>query len=144
MKRLLTLLIFLTSLVLLAGCTGNDDQAFKSLVEQLNQKGLQTADTIKNADGSFNKAVMEDMVKTYTDARGKMTGMKLSDTYAGARDNYVKGIDEALAGYSALLNNKEGTAALAVLANAGAAMQRFSQAQSYFDSAKRMIGVPVT
>jgi hypothetical protein len=144
MKRLLTLLIFLTSLVLLAGCTGNDDQAFKSLVEQLNQKGLQTADTIKNADGSFNKAVMEDMVKTYTDARGKMTGMTLSDTYSGARDNYVKGIDEALAGYSALLNNKEGTAALAVLANAGAAMQRFSQAQSYFDSAKRMIGVPVT
>lgn len=144
MKNLVLVLIIMACLVLLAGCTGNDDQAFKSLVEQLNQKGLQTADTIKNPDGSFNRAVMEDMVKTYTDARSKMTAMKLSDTYAGARDNYVKGIDESIAGYSALLNNKEGTAAFAVLANAGAAMQRFSQAQSYFDSAKRMIGVPVT
>jgi hypothetical protein len=138
------MLFMVAALLLTAGCIGgNDDQVFKSLVEQLNQKGLQTKDTIQNADGSYNKAVIEDMIKTYNDARTKIVSMKLSDAYSGARDNYIKGIDEATAGYSALIkiDPKQG---LGALAGIGTTMQRFTNAQSYFDSAKRVIGVPVT
>jgi hypothetical protein len=131
-------------LILSAGCIGgNDDKSFKSLVEQLNQKGLQTKDTIKNADGSYNSQVVNDMINTYQDARSKMVGMKLSDTYSGARDQYVKGIDEAIVGYSSLLNI-DPSQGLGALAGMGTTMQKFTAAQGYFDAAKRAIGIPVT
>ena len=72
-----------------------------------------------------------------------MVSMKLSDAYSGARDNYIKGIDEATAGYSVLIKI-DPSQGLGAFAGIGTAVQRFTNAQSYFDSAKRLIGVPVT
>ena len=138
------LIFFSIVFVLLCGCVGsNDDAGFKNLVEQLNQKGLQMKDKLKNADGSVNKAAIEDIINTYNDARAKMTGMKLSDTYAGARDNYIKGIDEAVAGYSALLKTDTGYV-LGAYKSAETAVQHFTTSQSYIDTAKRLIGIEVT
>lgn len=143
MRRVI-ILFMVAALLLAAGCVGgNDDQSFKSLVEQLNQKGLQVKDTIKNADGLYNKAIIEDMIQTCNNARTKMISMKLSDTFAGARDQYVKGIDEAVVGYSALAKI-DPSSGLGALAGIGTTMQKFTSAQAYFDSAKSMIGVPVT
>jgi chemotaxis protein CheY-P-specific phosphatase CheC len=138
MALLTTICLMLT---LTAGCTSNnDDKSFKSLVEQLNQNDQKIKSTLQNADGSFNKDVMNNLVNSYTDAKDKMVSMKLSDTYTGARDEYVKGLDEAIAGYSALLKT-DSNYVIGAYTNAEAAVKQLNTAQGNFDDVKKRLGV---
>jgi|GEM_PF-4776175 len=83
---------------------------------------------------------MNGIVKIYTDARDKMKGMKLSETYSEAKEEYVKGLDSAIAGYSALLKT-DSTYIHGAYTSAETAVKQINTAEINFDKAKKMMDI---